>query len=138
MDISQEMLIDLALNVLSFLVAGMLSVVIYSMFQKGRKKDKKASMNETFEKITLPRREGEIIDDRSPAEFIQFKGIDNKNTRNINSRDRVARFNNRDKVLQSALEMIKQGVSESDIKAALPISSAELAVLGLNKENYRR
>lgn len=138
MDISQEMLIDLALNVLSFLVAGMLSVVIYSMFQKGRKKDKKVSMNETFEKITLPRREGEIIDDRSPAEFIQFKGIDNKNTRNINSRDRVARFNNRDKVLQSALEMIKQGVSESDIKAALPISSAELAVLGLNKENYRR
>jgi len=138
MDISQEMLIDLALNVLSFLVAGMLSVVIYSIFQKGRKKDKKVSMNETFEKITLPRREGEIIDDRSPAEFIQFKGIDNKNTRNINSRDRVARFNNRDKVLQSALEMIKQGVSESDIKAALPISSAELAVLGLNKENYRR
>ncbi|MFH2049471.1 MAG: hypothetical protein ABIJ12_08495 [bacterium] len=138
MDISQDMLIDLALNVLSFLVAGMLSVVIYSMFQKDRKKDKKASMNETFEKITLPRREGEIIDDRSPAEFIQFKGIDNKNTRNINSRDRVTRFNNRDKVLQSALEMIKQGVSESEIKAALPISSAELAVLGLNKENNRR
>lgn len=138
MDVSQEMLIDLALNVLSFLIAGILSVVIYSMFQKNRNKDKTASVNEPFGKITLPKRDEEIINDKSPAEFIQFKGFDTNKTRNLNSRDRVARFNNRDKVLQSALEMIKQGISETEIKAALPISSAELAVLGLNKENNRR
>ena len=138
MDISQDMLIDLALNVLSFLIAGMFSVVIYSMFQKDRRKKIKTSSNKAFEKITLTGGEEDIINDKSPSEFIQFNTGGNNRIKDLNTRESIPRFNNRDKVLQSALEMIKQGVSESEIKAALPISSAELAVLGLTKENSRR
>jgi len=134
MDISQDMLIDLALNVLSFLIAGILSVVVYSMFQKNRQKSRKVSPDNKFDKITLPGPKDEIINDKSPSEFIQFKTGDNNRINNINPRESVPRFNNRDKVLQSALDMIKQGVSESNIKAALPISSAELAVLGLKRD----
>ena len=135
MDVSQEMLIDLALNVLSFLTAGILSVVIYSMFQKKQPEHKKKiQLNETFEKITLSGKEESVIDDRSPVEFIQFNTKGNNRIKNITGRKNVPRFNNREMVLESALDMINQGISESKIKAALPISSAELAVLGLSKD----
>ncbi len=134
MDISQEMLIDLALNVLSFLTAGMLSVVIYSMFQKKRSEHEKTQPNKASENIANSVIEENVINDKSPAEFIQFNAGSKNRNRHMTGRDNIPRFNNRDKVLESALKMIKQGVSESKIKAALPISSAELTVLGLKKD----
>lgn len=134
MDISQEMLIDLALNVLSFLIAGILSVMLYSIYQKNQSKLKKNQPNKTLENITLPDKEEMVINNKSSAEYIQFNTKDNNRIRNITGRGNITRFNNRDIVLESALNMISQGVSESKIKAALPISSAELAVLGLKKD----
>ena len=134
MDISQEMLIDLALNILSFLIAGILSVMLYSIYQKKQSKLKKNQPNKTLENITLPDKEEMVINNKSSAEYIQFNTKDNNRIRNITGRGNITRFNNRDMVLESALNMISRGVSESKIKAALPISSAELAVLGLKKD----
>lgn len=134
MDISQEMLIDLALSVLSFLIAGIFSVMLYSIYQKKQSKLKKNQPNKTLENITLPDKEEMVINNKSSAEYIQFNTKDNNRIRNITGRGNITRFNNRDMVLESALNMISRGVSESKIKAALPISSAELAVLGLKKD----
>ncbi len=132
-----DIIIDLGLNVVGYLAAGVLSLVIYSIFRRDRQpatpkaepvaagaKSQKAQATGTAETPApaAPSRGGKV----------QFVGFGERGEKPAAGNDPMRR--NRADVLRIAREMIRTGSSSAEIKAALPISDTELAVLDYERK----
>lgn len=141
MDISQGMIIDFALNLLGYLAAVLLTLVLYTMVNSRKKKE--VSEN----KQVLPNAEGNSIVknnfslETSNLGFVQFASGDKIEKTNVNQvknvvspviddRDAIrARRRDRSETIRVASQMLKAGASQEVIKSMLPVSDEELALL---------
>ncbi len=129
-----DIIIDLGLNVVGYLAAGVLSLVIYSIFRRDRqpatpKAEPAAAVAKSQATVatetpapTAPSRGGKV----------QFVGFGERTEKPAAGTDPMRR--NRADVLRIAREMIRTGSSSAEIKAALPISDTELAVLDYERK----
>ncbi|UCD62821.1 MAG: hypothetical protein JSW34_08625 [Candidatus Zixiibacteriota bacterium] len=132
MDFSQDFMIDLGLNMGGYLLAGVLAVVVYSLFsRRGRVSaaTKKAtagdgaSIKESAEQSEKRRVEfiklGESAGaSRSENKAATADGSDGNGER----RDRAA-------IMRIAGSMLTAGASHDKIRKVLPVSEAELSLL---------
>ncbi|MEA2031763.1 MAG: hypothetical protein U9N55_09270 [candidate division Zixibacteria bacterium] len=126
MDISNNLLIDLLLNLAGFIVAGALFLTIYSIF-KHRKKPKISSSKKTLE-VNLEADEKPAVRksfQTGAGEFIRFSEKHELDGKPNNSNGQYRRTLS----IQKAREMIKEGAADAEIRSAVPVSEAELAVL---------
>lgn len=131
MSINNAMLIDLALNVVGYVAAGALSLVVYSMFRRGPRsatRSESVAMKSAsqLEPAMMP---GGTAPDNRVMQYVNF----GESARNDDGPQSLTMRRNRAEVLRVARGMLRSGASDHDIKAALPVSDAELAVL-----NYER
>ena len=140
MDFSPEFLIDWSLNVAGYVVAGLLSVAIFSSFNRNKKTahqtitDKTEETNLSTKPVSLPKN----YNTNSKLEFIKLGETasdfsqDSTSKNNTNNLTGVIR-RNRSEVLRVAREMLNAGASPEKIKSELPVSETELSLLSLNK-----
>ena len=143
MELSQEFLIDMGINAGGYLLVGLMSVFIYSLFQK---KKTKIKIDETVDEVTFsqPKQQNSPVAESTEhqsgkrVEFITF-GSETKNARlqtepvkrmqtdeNINGRM------SRKEAINLAKKMLVAGATPEKIKKVLPVSDSELALLTLN------
>lgn len=137
MEISNEMMIDVALNAAGFILAGVLTIVVYSMF--GRKK-KSAASTDLYSaangKDALASTHGQA---GARIEFIDFQSKENTVIKpaitNVNSAGGSSQFEkNRMEVFNQAKAMINGGQRTPDIRrnAALTNSNLNISNQGRN------
>ncbi len=131
-----DLIIDLALNVIGFLAAGVLSVTIYSIF---RRDSRSATPKPAKAKVAATETAAPGTADATPSAKrtarpgkVQFVGFGEGSADSAAGRDPLRR--NRTDVLRIAREMIRTGSTAAEIKAALPVSDAELAVLDYERK----
>ena len=143
MELSQEFLIDMAINAGGYLLAGLISVFLYSLFQK---KKPNIKIDETVDEVTFSQAKPEPTGAKNyteqsstrKVEFITF-GSEVKNQRlkpepvqrtltEINTNGRMSRK----EAINLAKKMLEAGATPEKIKKVLPVSDSELALLSLN------
>lgn len=131
MPLTQDMLIDLALNVVGYIAAGALSLVIYSMFHRPPRPAAPAGTeHEPVQSEQRAESYPATVGPKTDAEFVGFGESAGPSTAGGQS---LTLRRNRAEVLRLARGMLRSGASDAEIKAVLPVSDAELAVL-----NYER
>ncbi len=135
MDLNSPMLIEIGLNTAGYVIGGALMLVIYSMF---RRRPASASDSTAIPRSTR----GNSLPDTTPAptrvrragrepQFVEFGGRANEaaeGTKSLNLR------RNRAEVLRMARGMLQNGATTTEVKEALPVSDAELAMLSYEQE----
>lgn len=138
MELTQDMIIDLALNVTGYLVAAALSLVLYSLFKRTPRAAGEASTDTETTTETAPRpvRRPQTATAREREDgrrSVQFVGFGGEARQPAEGADGSLRRNRAD-VLRLARTMMRDGKSSVEIKAALPVSDAELAVLDYERK----
>lgn len=138
MELTQDMIIDLALNVTGYLVAAALSLVLYSLFKRTPRAAGETSTDTqtNTEKAPRPARRPEKAPAREREDgrrSVQFVGFGGEAKQSAGGEDGSLRRNRAD-VLRLARTMMRDGKSSGEIKAALPVSDAELAVLDYERK----
>jgi hypothetical protein len=137
MDISQEFLIDLALNVGGYLLAGVLSVVLYT-FVNRKKAAVEATEPTTAEPVATTTETVEPPSEKRRVEFIQL-GEKTTETARPNPQPPMEESSttvgrrDRTEIIRIARNMLKAGASNDRIKSVLPISESELALMDMSK-----
>jgi len=130
-----DIIIDLALNVIGYLAAGVLSLVIYSIFRRG---DQPAA--ERVERAVAAGANATVAATETTAPTahqsrpgkVQFVGFGERTDSPATGHDPLRR--NRADVLRIAREMIRTGSTTAEIKATLPVSDTELALLDYERK----
>lgn len=132
----QDRVIDIALDVAGYVLAGSLWLLVYSSWQARRARRAEAAApiavasNETAT-VPMPSqptaREG-----RRSLEFVSFGGTSPRETTPVSVPD-SHRGRNRAEVFSVARRMLAEGVSADAVKSELPISDGELALLDAKK-----
>ncbi|HOD65168.1 MAG TPA: hypothetical protein PLR32_06870 [candidate division Zixibacteria bacterium] len=125
MPLTNDMWIDLALTATGYLAAGALSMVMYSMF---RRKTRPGAA-EAPSPAAAPAPAPPLAADR-PRDDVRYVGF---GERAAAGEPAASLRRNRAEVLRLARGMLRTGATDAEIKAVLPVSDAELAVL-----NYER
>ena len=141
MDLSKEVLMDLFLNAAGYLAAGGLSLALYTLF-RGRKKAALDSPRPDLRTADQSRVEaGNVAAERRRIEFIKFgeqpykadtMGEGDAHSERAPTMPAASR-RNRIEVMGLARKMINAGASAEKIRAILPISEAEFALLSSQK-----
>lgn len=139
MEISQQFLIDMALNVGGYLLAGALGIVIYSFFNR-RKKVAVAYENGPVPAAGTPV-EPPATGSGEEGHRIEFIKLGEKPDQVISTPDPgpaakaedVARRRDRADTIRVARTMLKAGAPHEKIKRLIPISDAELSLLSMSK-----
>lgn len=133
MELSQELMVDIALNVVGYLAAAGLAAIIFSLGRGNRTNTGSAAASSSngvsYSEFGNP----ESVQMSGAPTFVQFGQFDKTssdktataggNKKPDNSRrDRVS-------IVRTARMMLKAGASSEKIKRVLPISEAELAFL---------
>jgi hypothetical protein len=127
MEISQDVMIDTALNAIGFLAAGGFMMVMFSLF-RGRRKpsvvhrtDPGRPDDQTSKVESAPRE----------AHRIEFIKLDRDRERTVPTHRSASDsyHRNRIEVIRLARKMIEAGAPADKVKSVLPISDAELALL---------
>ncbi len=133
MDISTLMMTDIALNVVGYLAAGALAVLIYSAF----KRDKAPAEQPQPEQAAVApevTRQG----DRRKVEFIRFGEMAESDAPDVASilPDDTGIKSRRDRsdIIRVARTMLRAGAPADKIRRVLPISEAELSLLSLTNK----
>lgn len=136
MEISQTVLIDVALNMVGYLTAAALSVLIFNSF-RGRRPAKhvevpqeNVSREDTIAMATA--QEIAISPSARGVEFVNL--LDNRN-QSPKTNDTEPQRRDLRKVFRLAREMVINGSSIEEIKKVLPISDAELALVSTDTAN---
>jgi hypothetical protein len=136
MDVLSDQLIDIGLNILGYLIAGALGMLIYSTFH--RKSEAPAVTPVTPAPIT-EKPAAESAEGKRSLEFVTFRKPDKAETAEVTapaeSKPQVDRNKRSDRaeVIRLARGMIKAGASGETIRRTLPISEGELALLQIGK-----
>lgn len=143
MDVSQELLIDIGLNLVGYLAAGFLLILLYSLFTKSGKAKVVSQMTETDPACPTPsdvrRNQTAELKTDSSVEFIEFgnsEGVNGNEPAQQAARPRQATENYRRKrlkIISTARQMLNAGTPENKVKSLLPISDAELSLLMIGK-----
>ncbi len=137
MDLSQDILMEMILNIVSYLAATGLLLTLYSLL-RGRKRV--ASVSTTHNLMTTDNKSGRsesASSEQHRIEFIrlgeQLDNADNTSTGKARHKNATmttaASHRNRIEVVRLARKMIEAGASAERIRAVLPISEAELTLL---------
>ena len=132
MEISNEMMIDVALNAAGFILAGVLTVLVYSMF--GRKKKSAASTDiysAASGKDALASTHGQA---GARIEFIDFQSKGNTVIKpaitSVNSASGSSQFQkNRMEVFNQAKAMINGGKMTPEIRRNAVLTNSNLSIL---------
>ena len=137
MDLSQDILMETILNIVSYLAATGLLLTLYSLL-RGRKKA--ASVSTTYNLKSTDNKSGRSRNASSEQHRIEFirlgeqpDNADNTSTGKARPKDApmtmAASRRNRIEVVRLARKMIEAGAPAERIRAVLPISEAELTLL---------
>ena len=137
MEFSQDMLIDLSLNVAGYLIAGLLGMTIYSIFRRQESKQvltTNASDMPVEEKtfVPVPIKSNQVTP--SPATSASKNFIQFGKQQDVTAEATPEKRRDRSEILRIALQMISAGATTEKIKQVLPISEAELSLLQLSKK----
>ena len=132
MEVFNEQIVDIGLNVLGYLVAGGLGVLIYSVFQR-RPRPIEATAAAAVTPDPVPeaparpsaRQDFEFVNLRSEPRNATPKDTDETPTP---PRPATA-HRDRKEIIRLARQMIKAGAAGEQITRTLPISQSELALL---------
>jgi hypothetical protein len=143
MDVSQELLIDVGLNVAGYLTAGFLSILLYSLFTKSAKSVVVSRMTESGQSRLMPSDKGKNqTAEAATNQALEF--VDFGNSESVDANEPVETAarplqvgrnyqRNRLKIISTARKMLYAGTPESKVKSVLPISDAELNLLMIGK-----
>ena len=138
MDISQQFLIDMALNVGGYVLAGLVGVVTYSMLHRRRRSTAPADVApiEVPAPETTSQPTGETESRR--IEFIKLGEHQSEATGRTAAESTPQTGANgerrdRSEIIRIARTMLKAGASDEKIKRLIPISDAELSLLSMSK-----
>ena len=128
MDVNQTQLMEIGLNVVGFLAAGGILMVLGSLF---RRKDKK--QNHPAQVIATTSRPETIVPviaaDVRDAQFIDLSGGRSKPASTTTQSGSSLARRNRAEVYELAQRMLKERKSASDISTELGVSQAEVNLL---------
>lgn len=138
MDFSQQFLIDMAVNMGGYLLAGLVSVVIYSLLHRQRHS---AAAAETTPNEVPGREAASKPSAEKETRRIEFIKLDERpNTDSAGTAQEaepnaasVGDRRNRAEIIRIARTMLKAGASEEKIKRLIPVSDAELSLLSMSK-----
>lgn len=132
MDVLNDRIIDIGLNVIGFIAAGLFWMVVYTTIIKNRK----ARVVVGIDAQKPPPDPTET--DKHKPEFIDFNSMPVRSDL-VNTvpspANRTGTRRNRLEIIRIAREMIKNGADDEKIRNTLPISAGELALL--NSSNRR-
>lgn len=140
MTVSNDLIIEVALNVVGFLASGGLMIVAFSMFFRKNNTAVSASAEPEYVPVSSEEKEteSEKITDKELGGKIEFVNFQNSKHATEQSQQRVdtgRRFHrNRIEVIKQAKEMLKAGKSTIDVRHALPIAEAELDLIRRQRE----
>ncbi|MDF1545006.1 MAG: hypothetical protein P1R58_07885 [bacterium] len=143
MDISQEVLIEVALTLIGYLASGALAIMIYRMVTRPKANNQtQESVRTAARRTEEPLSETQLEPDRlaNSAEFINF-GAPSPSAPKLLSSSKidyaVSRAARRDRadIIRIAREMMKAGATTEKIKGVIPISESELALLRIGNKN---
>ena len=137
MDFSSDFVVDMILNIVGYVAAGALSLVIFSMFRKPRAVTSPVTIdkNKQSESVNQTSASSRI---ESEFQFVRFGqpryGTDDPPSSNDGhtGSTAVSHRSNRVDIIRIARRMINAGASNEKIRRVLPISEAELSLLSLN------
>lgn len=141
MDLSNEVLMDLLLNAAGYLAAGGLLLVLYSLFRGRRKAPMDPPGSDSRRVDQGPGETGSVAGERRRIEFIKFGkqpcqadavGAGEVHLKGAPAMPATSRRDRLD-VMGLARKMIQAGASAEKIRAVLPISEAELALLSCQR-----
>ncbi len=138
--ISPDRAIDVGLNVIGFLAAGALMMVVSSMFQRNRRTEMidEVAVKPTEASTAAPKEADKPKEQsRSSISFVSFGDKPNRPERTATEKTQRANIaggrRNRAEVIRLAKEMIDARKSGEEIRKRLPITEAELAMLDTEK-----
>lgn len=143
MELSQEFLIDMAINALGYLFAGVISVLLYAMLQKKKSTvelDEIVEDSAMYEQAAAEKKANIETTSNRKVEFITFgnnhqESIEKQPViKNDISQGQNNGRMNRKEVINLAKKMLLAGASNEKIKKILPVSESELALLNLNNK----
>lgn len=129
MEISNELLINTAMNAAGFILAGALSVLIYSIATKRHREVQLINfLPEDTERDSEPQKTSRS---EPRMEFVRFDNrndeqpvVQRKEATTVSNNGRLQR--NRLEVIRQAREMMDSGRATAEIRKILPLSGAEL------------
>lgn len=132
MDVINDHIMDIGLNALGYLVAGGLGVLLHSAFM-GRRRQV-AGVPAPTPDIESGSDDPSRSSTRQPFEYVdlrqQRKGKTDAANAGITSRPAAATAHrDRREIIRVARQMLKAGAAGDQIRATLPISQSELALL---------
>lgn len=135
MDISQELIIDVALNAAGYLTAALLSIVLYSIFIR-RNTSPGGIATQPAAEVPVPTTSEGSPRSTNSSEFIKLGSESSqsgshfrpKSTTSPSTTSRAGR-RDRSSIVEIATKMLKAGAGVDKIKDVLPISEAELSLL---------
>ncbi len=138
MDISQQFLIDMALNVGGYVLAGALGILLFSMFRRRKEVSVPVKREPTPEETPAPGGTGTVVGERRRVEFVRLSRQDAPGASTVKTTDTtgtasVGDRRNRTETIRIARTMLKAGASAEKIKRVIPISDAELSLLSMSK-----
>ena len=129
MDISIELLTDVAINALGYLAAGAFSVVVYRLFQGGSR----TAAPTPAVAAAAPADSSASVSgrDRPGTQFVRLGNEERQDDAVSTTGESRSGGGRRDrsKVIRLARDMVKAGTPNEQIKDLLPVSDAELALL---------
>jgi hypothetical protein len=130
MDISQDMMIDILLNLAGYLTAGLLGMVLYSAFRRTPTTSTSAIKASPIPKPVK-------VDNGRDLEYVSFKsgrlaGSTGSRMGSVAPGQLTTQQRNRVEVIRLAREMLKSGTSKDRVQDLLPISDGEMALLSEN------
>jgi len=137
MDISQEFLIDMAVNMGGYVLAGLISVLVYALLHR-RRRSAAPDVNpvEVHEHESEPQPASEKVNRR--LEFIKLgerpdAAANEDSLESAPNTVATGDRRNRAEIIRIARTMLKAGASDEKIKRLIPISDAELSLLSMSK-----
>jgi hypothetical protein len=137
MELSQDLIIEVALNAVGYIAAAGLVLTLLSLLRRTRSETEASPGS-----IATAAPDGPVAaTDRKPAgasqlEFVKFSdnssaGAEARKAENAEKPDGSRR--DRSEIIRVAREMLKAGATHEKITSILPISQAELALLSAGK-----
>ncbi len=143
LDLSQEVLVDFFLNVVGYLAAGGLMLIVHSLFLA--RKQRRYALSSASDISPNPSSSQDMPTTKRPAPEMEFIRLDDAGSSHLShephttqTRSSSSSFTgahrNRIEVVGLARKMIEAGASAEKIRAVLPISEAELALLSSERK----
>jgi hypothetical protein len=129
MGISHEILTDAALNVVGYLIAGVLLTLLYSSLTNRSTKKTAA----TAASLVQGAGETPVQNGTRRVEFVDLRSVPTEDSRQVSPIRSAAesqnRQRNRAEVMRLAREMLQSGTPRDNVRSLLPISEGEMALL---------